>query len=310
MNISLVGYTGYVGSNILAKAGDKISGLYNSKNIEEAYGTNPDLLIYSGMRAEKYLANNDPKADMGLVLEAQNNITKINPKKLVLISTIDVLKDPLGKDEDAYIETCGLHAYGLNRYYLEKWSRQNYPDCLIIRLPGLYGINIKKNFIYDYINVIPFMLKADKFEELSMRDLRLKNYYKLQDNGFYKLNTINADDKKLLKEIFRNLDFTALNFTDSRNTYQFYPLSRLWDDINTALSHNLTLWHPATSPLSASEVYKYLTGNEFSNEISDNPLYYDFKTKYASIFGGKDSYLMNKNEVLEDIKAFVKEQII
>ena len=72
--ISLVGYTGFVGSNIYAKAGNKIDKVYNTKNINEAYGTKPDLLIYSGLRAEKYLANNEPYKDMELIIEAQENI--------------------------------------------------------------------------------------------------------------------------------------------------------------------------------------------------------------------------------------------
>ena len=62
MKKALVGYTGFVGSNIYAAGG--YDGAYNSKNIEEAFGTKPDLLIYSGLRAEKYLANNDPERDL------------------------------------------------------------------------------------------------------------------------------------------------------------------------------------------------------------------------------------------------------
>ena len=62
--VALVGYTGFVGSNIYAKG--QIDQVYNSKNIEEAYGLKPDLLIYSGLRAEKYLANNAPEKDMEL----------------------------------------------------------------------------------------------------------------------------------------------------------------------------------------------------------------------------------------------------
>ena len=81
MKTALVGYTGFVGSNIYAAG--SFDGAYNSKNIEEAYGTNPDLLIYAGLRAEKYLANNAPEKDMELIKQAEDNITKINPKKLV-----------------------------------------------------------------------------------------------------------------------------------------------------------------------------------------------------------------------------------
>ena len=43
--VALVGYTGFVGSNIYAAAGERIDAVYNSKNIEKAFGTNPDLLI-------------------------------------------------------------------------------------------------------------------------------------------------------------------------------------------------------------------------------------------------------------------------
>ena len=304
--ISLVGYTGFVGSNIYAAGSQHIDKVYNSKNISEAYDTNPDLLIYSGLRAEKYLANTDPESDMKLIYQAQDNITRINPKKLVLISTVDVLKEPKGKDESCEIDTVDLHAYGLNRYRLEQWVRERYEDALIIRLPGLYGINIKKNFIYDYINVIPFMLKEAKFEELCGVDGDLRTYYDLQDNGFYRCKELTDAVSEELKAKFKAIGFTALNFTDSRHVYQFYPLSRLCKDINTALNEGIRLWHPATEPVSAAEVYEYLTGGEaFDNEFAPNTVYYDYRTKYDTVFGGHNGYLMNRQQVLEDIARFV-----
>ena len=300
---SLVGYTGFVGSNIY-EAGN-FDAVYNSRNIEEAFGTNPDLLIYAGLRAEKYLANNAPEKDMALIDEAYENIRKIGAHKLVLISTIDVFKNPRGADENTVIDTQGLHPYGYDRYVLECKVRERYPDALIIRLPGLFGKNIKKNFIYDYINVIPFMLKADKFNELADSDPRLNDYYELQDNGFYKVN-VSESDRDMLKERFFALGFSALNFTDSRSIYQFYDLSRLWDDIQTALEAGLTLWHPATEPVSAAEVYEYLRGIPFVNELNGTPADYDYRTLYASLFGGRYGYIRSKAEVLGDIKKFVE----
>ncbi len=303
MTKALVGYTGFVGSNIYAVG--EFDAVYNSKNIEEAYGTNPDLLIYAGMRAEKYLANNFPDKDMELIHQAEENITKINPKKLVLISTIDVFKVPKSVDENSEIDTEGLHAYGYNRYQFELWVREKYSDALIIRLPGLFGTNIKKNFIYDYINVIPFMLKTEKFEELAAKDAELKNYYELQDNGFYKVNIVESDREKL-KDKFRALGFSALNFTDSRSIYQFYNLGRLWADIQTALKAGIKLWHPATEPVSAGEVYKYLTGNDFVNELGGVPADYDYRTIHADKFGGSDGYICDKEQILREIKEFVE----
>lgn len=301
---ALVGYTGFVGSNIFDAAGKEIDAVYNSKNIEEAYGTNPELLIYAGLRAEKYLANNAPEKDMELICQAEENIKKINPKKLVLISTIDVFKVPKGVDETLPIDTENLHAYGYNRYQLELWAREKYPNALIIRLPGLFGKNIKKNYIYDFINVIPFMLKKEKYEELSKKEPELKRFYELQENGFYRVN-VSENEKEALKGKFRNLGFSALNFTDSRSVYQFYNLAHLWDDINTALESDIKLWHPATEPVSAAEVYQYLTGERFVNELSGTPADYDYRTIHNDVFGGNGGYIADKQFILKEIKDFI-----
>ena len=184
---ALVGYTGFVGGNIYSAAGGQIQAVYNSKNVAEAYGTRPDLLIYAGLRAEKYLADHAPERDMALIRQAEENIERIAPGKLVLISTI---------------HTDGLHAYGYDRYQLECWVRERYPDALIVRLPALFGKGMKKNFLYDLIHVVPSMLRAEKFEELAARDNGLERYYKLQDNGFYKVDVADAD-RGALKEIGR-----------------------------------------------------------------------------------------------------------
>lgn len=301
---ALVGYTGFVGSNIYAAG--TFDAIYNSKNIADAFGTNPDLLVYSGLRAEKYLANNAPEKDWDLILQAETNIERINPKKLVFISTIDVFKNPVDVDEDSAVDTVDLQVYGYNRYQMELWVRERYPDALIIRLPGLFGQNIKKNFIYDYINVIPFMLKEEKMNELAEQDKHLKGFYSLQENGFYKVNPLNDTENELLKRKFKQLGFSALNFTDSRSVYQFYNLGRLWNDIQTALAANITLWHPATEPISAGELYHYLSGETFVNELNGKPANYNYKTRHSELFGGNNGYICDKETVMKEIKDFVK----
>lgn len=319
--VALVGYTGFVGSNLYSRARNRIKGVYNSQNIEKAYGLEPEVLIYAGVRAEKYLANSAPECDMEQILEAEKNIRAINPQKLVLISTIDVYKNPVGVDEtDSALSDGkdgagnGIQAYGLNRYYLEKWARKNYPDALIIRLPGLYGYNIRKNFIYDFINVIPYMLKEEKYKELRALEkpgdgILLEECYEALDNGFYRCRQIDRDKKELLRKKFKKLGFTALHFTDSRSVFQFYPLSRLWEDIQTALNEGITLLNLATEPVSAGELYKALTGEAFKNELSQAPAKYDFRTTYAATFGGKDGYICSKADIIADIKQFVEHSI-
>lgn len=320
--VALVGYTGFVGSNLYARARNRIKGVYNSQNIEKAYGLEPEVLVYAGVRAEKYLANSAPERDLEMILEAEKNIRAINPQRLVLISTIDVYQNPVGVDETDSVLSAGkggagngVQPYGLNRYYLEAWVRKNYPDALIIRLPGLYGYNIKKNFIYDYIHVIPYMLKREKYQELKVLEkaddaIMLDACYEAAGNGFYRCRKLDKDQRELLQKKFKKLGFTALNFTDSRSTFQFYSLGRLWEDIQTALNEGITLLNIATEPVTAAELYQALTGQVFKNELKGTPTKYDFRTTYASKFGGKGGYICSKEEVLADIRLFVKHMIM
>lgn len=307
MVTALVGYTGFVGSNLAAN--HQFDKLYNSKNIKDAFDTAPDLLVYAGVRAEKFLANQEPEKDLQVIEEALENIRKINPKRLVLISTIDVYKNPIGVDEETPIDVKDLHPYGYNRYILECEVRTLFHDALIVRLPALFGGNIKKNFIYDYIHIIPSQLKAEKFSELSEKDGFIKSFYNLQDNGFYRCRVLEMEESRELKRHFEDLGFTALNFTDSRNFYQFYNLKYLWQHIELALNQKLSLLNLATEPIGTAELYSFLSKKEFVNKISANPVSYDMKTKFAVNFGGHSGYIFDKKQVLEEIKEFVNEAI-
>jgi len=302
---TLVGYTGFVGSNLVSST--DFGGLYNSKNIEDAFKTKPDLLVYSGVSAEKFLANKEQEKDYAIIQNAIDNIKKIDSKRLVLISTIDVYKNPLDVDEDTVIDTNELHPYGLHRYYLEKWVEENLDNYLIVRLPGLYGRNIKKNFIYDLINLIPSMLNEKKYNELAKHALIILECYVSQNNGFYKCKELDDIKKAELKAFFNKIGFSALNFTDSRGIFQFYNLSNLWKHIEIALNSNIKKLNLATEPIVISELYEHIKGQKFVNEVAQISPKYDFKTKYADIFGGKNGYVFSKEFVMDDIKRFVNE---
>lgn len=303
MNV-LVGHTGFVGNNLYRYGSFELG--VNSGSVREAYGTKPDLCVYAGLRAEKYLANQQPEKDWQMIEQAKENIRMIKPQKLVLISTIDVFKSPLAVYEDSAIDMDGLQPYGYNRRVLENWVRENYPEALIVRLPGLFGEGIKKNFIYDIINVIPFMLSETKMGELSSQEAAIEEYYEIQDNVFWKCRNLNEGEKNALRNILSRVNFSALQFTDSRSEFQFYPLKRLWSDIKIALENKIELLHTATEPISAGEIYKFLYGREFMNETAGVPAKYDYRTRYSGLYRRDGGYIMGKEEVLLEIQNFIK----
>ncbi|WP_282786521.1 NAD(P)-dependent oxidoreductase [Flavobacterium croceum] len=300
----LVGHTGFVGSNLLEST--HFDGCFNSKNIENSFGLNPELLIYSGVPAEKFLANKNPENDFLVITNAIENIKKINPKQIVLISTIDVYPSPIHVNENTIINKEMVLPYGKNRLYLEEWVENNCSNYLIVRLPGLFGKNIKKNFIFDLISIIPSMLNEQKFNELSHYDWIIENY-DLQPNGFYKLKSLSTTEKNQLKNQFLKIGFSALNFTDSRGVFQFYNLSNLWSDINTALNLGIKKLNLSTEPISVSEIYENIYGKAFENYLNNPIPHYDLYTLYADKFGKKDNYIATKKEILEQIIHFIKQ---
>ena len=307
----LIGYTGFVGSNICSR--HNFGGLYNSKNIEGAYGTNPDLCVYAGVRAEKFAADNFPERDLEHINDALENIRRIAPGKLVLISTIDVIA-PQSGDMDIYedtpYQTDALTPYGRNRLLLEREARKLCPDALVVRLPGLFGDGLKKNFIYDMINFIPAMLKKAKFEELRKAAAELGDFYKEDENGFFRLvPDISREERAILKSLFLKLGFSALSFTDSRSKYAFYDLRYLYKHIKILLGSDITLAHIATGPVTAAELHNAVYGGVFVNEIMERPFDYSFfKTKYAALLeeNAAGGYIFGGARVMAEAAEFIK----
>ena len=298
----LVGSTGFVGGNLMAA--HTFADVCHSTDIAARYGTAPDLCVYAGVPAAMFLANADPEADLAVMAAARENLRKIAPKKLVLISSIAVYADSRGKDESDEPQPADLAAYGRNRLQLEHWVREDFPDALIVRLPALYGKGLRKNFLFDLHTITPSMLRPEKYGELAGGSALVKASYALADNGFYKL--VPGADAAALREFFAGNDFNALAFTDSRSRYQFYNLGRLWQDITKALDAGLTLLNLTTPPVSAGRVYAAVTGGSWHNALNKPPFDYDLRSRHAELLGGKDGYLCTEAEELADICAFMK----
>jgi len=148
-NNGLIGYTGLVGQNILQHK--EFDDLYNSTNIEDIKGKEFDLLICSGARGNRRFGDMNPKEDKNNIDNLIFNLKYVRTKKLILISTIEVYNYNTNMDEDYIINIDELSPYAKHRALLELYCKDNF-DCLIVRLPIIFGIGTKKNIIYDLIH--------------------------------------------------------------------------------------------------------------------------------------------------------------
>jgi nucleoside-diphosphate-sugar epimerase len=147
---SLIGYTGFVGSNLLSNR--SYDSVYRSIDIDTIQGKHFDHIVCTGVQAMKWWANLHPEEDRSKINHLLEPLSTVEARRFTLISTIDVYPSPCQVDEDTVISREGHHAYGLNRLDVEDWVIQKFPEVLIIRLPGLFGPGIKKNVIYDMLN--------------------------------------------------------------------------------------------------------------------------------------------------------------
>jgi nucleoside-diphosphate-sugar epimerase len=143
---ALIGHTGFVGSNLARQR--PFDEFYNSKNIEDIRGRSFDTVICAGAPGSKWYANENPGEDRESVTRLTNAIRKIEVKRFVLISTVDVFSEPRGVNEDSQpLAGC---FYGNNRLDLEVEVEEAFGDrATIVRLPSLFGPDIKKNALYD-----------------------------------------------------------------------------------------------------------------------------------------------------------------
>lgn len=266
--IALAGYKGFVGSNIYVRARNRIEGVYDIHNIEKAYGLEPDVLVFAALSSDRRLAARAPYEEYERVMEAQRNIRKINPVKLVIMSTTGVYQNPSGVDEENSIfaagsDNVGIDPYNLNRYYFEEWAKRTYPELLIMRLARPYGLNDKGNFIKGLA------------------------------------------DENVMKHM------------NPKSKYQFYPLSRVWEDIQTAIAENIKVVNMMSEPVTAEEIYSSLTGKSLEQQGGKEALSEDNAEKQALItqnvmsihadkFGGKGNYICTKSEILAGLRQTLK----
>jgi hypothetical protein len=162
---ALIGYTGFVGSNLLNKIKDKENlDLYNSKNINKIKNINYDEVICAGLPATKWIANKYPNKDTKNLNKLINNLKKVKCDLFILISTIDVHN----KSE----------VYGNNRKLFENFIKKKF-NYIIIRLPALFGKGLKKNIIFDLLN-------NNNIDKISIDDcfqwFDLESLYKIINN--------------------------------------------------------------------------------------------------------------------------------
>jgi hypothetical protein len=149
---AIFGYTGFVGTNLCLQY-PSIRLLYNSKNLSSARNKRFRNVICCCLPAKKWYANENPEEDWKGIEGIKDIIKTIYCERFILISTIDVFSDTSLQHTEISDLGWSEEPYGKHRREFEMFIQTVFRDkFLIIRLPALFGLFLKKNIIFDFLS--------------------------------------------------------------------------------------------------------------------------------------------------------------
>jgi nucleoside-diphosphate-sugar epimerase len=86
------------------------------------------------------------------------------------------------------------------------------------------------------------------------------------------------------------------------SVFQFYPMEKLWEDLTLAIDNKLELLHLTSEPISLGYIAKTIFGIELGS--LPDPVFYNFQTKYANLWGKQSRFQYSANQCLAAIKDY------
>lgn len=307
---AIIGHTGFAGGTLGRQ--HSFSAGFNTSNIADIAGEAFDTVVCAAAPGSMFTANREPQRDREQIDALIGSLKEVRARRFVLISSIAVLENFAGGDDEGTSAFQQELAYGRHRRALEAFVEERFEVSLVVRLPALYGRGLRKNFIFDLLNPVPTMLPEARLESLlgvlegglsgQLREL----YAPDPVTGMLKLDreALNAGPARAaLDEAVIAEGFSASGFHNPETTYQYYNMNRLWRDIGVALEAGLSHIHLVTEPLQAASIHRRLTGRDMP-ETGARLHREDMRTRHADLWGGQGPYLEDADTVLDQLAAF------
>ncbi|NQX94860.1 MAG: hypothetical protein HRT64_08085, partial [Erythrobacter sp.] len=112
-NAALIGHTGFVGSTLARQA--DFAGRFNSANIDESAGAHFDTVVCAAAPGSMLEANTAPEADRAKIHALIDQLSQIKAERFILISSIAVLADFAGGNDESTDAFQTELAYGRHR---------------------------------------------------------------------------------------------------------------------------------------------------------------------------------------------------
>lgn len=200
----------------------------------------------------------------------------------------------------------------------EKWRANQDPDADLANLTGLMRcleeVDAGHFVLVSTVDVYPSPMEVDEDTSIDADGGAPygRHRYRLErfcagrfDTTIIRLPALFGPGLKK-NAIFDLIHDNRVGLINPDSTFQFYDLSRVWGDIGRVRDLGLALVNIATEPLSMRDIARDAFGLDFENPAAPEPAHYDFRSRYAELFGGRDGYLYDRGQVMADLTDFVR----
>lgn len=232
MSSALIGYTGFVGSNILKN--EEFDYKFNSSNIHSIKGKHFKRIVCAGAQSVKWLANKEPEADWNSIEKLINELKEVTTDTFILISTVDVYQPPQNANETTLLSTSIGDPYGRHRLMFEEFIKQQFKNTHIIRLPALFGFNLKKNVLFDMLNNnrLEFINPKSSFQWYDLSRLT-SDIKKIEENN---LSLVNLMPEPIETEEIKQNIFPSLKIGSQASNLSNYNVKTIHHKIFSGLN--------------------------------------------------------------------------
>jgi len=310
----LIGHTGFVGGILSQQT--TFSAHLNSKTISDIQNETWDTVVCAAAPGSMFQANKTPQRDQEQIQALIDRLATAKTDRFILISSIAVLADFAGGDDETTTSFQNALAYGRHRRLLEAFVEDHFANSLIVRLPALFGPGLRKNFIFDLLNPVPSMLPKAKLADLSgqvtteLANCLAELYAHDPVTDMLKIDREKlADDprKSDLEQAVADLGFSATQFHNPETTYQYYDMSRLWSDIAIASAAGLSHIHLVSEPLKAATIHQRLTGKPMP-ETGARLHNEDMRTRHSALWQTTGPYMTDAETTLDSLATFFESE--
>lgn len=111
--------------------------------------------------------------------------------------------------------------------------------------------------------------------------------------------------KNALYDMHNGINLSGIN---PSSELQFYPISRLYQDIQVARRNGLQTVHLCSEPISLGEINLRCFGRSLGVSDELEATKYDFQTKHAPLFNVSGNYQVSKESVISEVIRYHAEE--